>query len=113
MLHKPTQNPTSYGVFACLYNMCRRMFDVQQHEARSQVFVTSANMPKTLLFAASLLLFTTCCRRMFDVQQHEALSQVFMPFCKHAQNPAIYSDFASLCNVRLIEYVYSWVWHSQ
>ena len=48
---------------------------------------------------------------MFDVQQHEALSQVFMPICKHAQNLAIY--FASLCNVRLIEYVYSWVWHSQ
>ena len=35
MLHKPTQNPTIFGVFACLCNMCRRMFDVQQHEARS------------------------------------------------------------------------------
>ena len=66
-LHKPTQNPTIYGIFACLYNMCSRMFDVQQREVRSQVFMTVANMPKTLLFAASLLFCTTCCRRMFHV----------------------------------------------
>ena len=56
------------------------------------------------------LVCATCCRRMFDVQQHEALSQVFMTFCEHAQNPTVYSVFTSLCNVRLIEYIYSWVW---
>ena len=60
------------GVFACLYNMRRRMFDVQQDEAESQVFMTFANMPKTVLLAAFLPLYTTCCRRMFHVQQHDA-----------------------------------------
>ena len=50
---------------------------------------------------------------MSHIQQHEALSQVFMPFCKHAQNPAIYGDFASLYNLRLIDIIYSWVWRSQ
>ena len=50
MLHKQTPNPAIYGVFACLHK-CRRMFDVQQHEAQSQVFLTFANLPKTLLFA--------------------------------------------------------------
>ena len=48
-------------------------------------------MPKTLLFATC----TTCCWRMFDVQLHKVLSQVFMPFCEHAQNPAICGAFAS------------------
>ena len=28
-------------------------------------------------------------------------------------NPATYSDFASLYNMRLIEYIYSWVWRSR
>ena len=74
MLRKPTQNHAIYGV---------------------------------------LLVYTACCRRMLDVQQHEALSQMFMPFCEHAQNPAIYGVLASLdtlCNVvRLIESIYSWV----
>ena len=67
MLPKPTQHPAIDGIFAYLYNMCRRMFDVQQHEARSQVFTTFANMPKTLLCTAFSPFYTTCCRRMFDV----------------------------------------------
>ena len=71
---------------------CRRMFDVQQHEALSQVFMPIASIPQTLLFAAFLPLYTTCCWRMFDVQPHKALSQVFMPFCEHAQT-LLYAAF--------------------
>ena len=73
MLHKPVQNPAVYSGFAYLCNMYRGMLDVPQHEAPSQMLMTFPIMPKTLLFAACLPLYTTCCRRMFDVQQDEAL----------------------------------------
>ena len=105
MVHQPTQNPAIYGVLACLYNMCRRMLDVQQHEGvvtSVHDFCERAQIPARCSFFASLYNMLTCYRRMFDVQQHEALPQVFMPFCKHAQNPAIFSDSAPLDKVRLM-----------
>ena len=84
------------------------MFDVEQHDALSQVFMTCANMPKTLRCTAFLPLYRTW---MSHVQQHEALPQVLMPshaIYEHAQQLDIHRAFASLYNVRLIEHIYSW-----
>ena len=42
--HTPNQNPAIYGVFLPAYTRCRRrMSDVRQDEALSQVFMTLAN----------------------------------------------------------------------
>ena len=105
MFHKPTHNHAIYGVFACLYIMSSRMFDVQICSATRGAVTNVQDICEhaPLLFTAFLPLYTTCCKRMLDVQQHVVLSQVFIPFCKYAQNPAIYSDFAALYNVCVIE----------
>ena len=50
------RSPAIYGGFLLVYTQ-HVAFDVQQHEARSQVVMTFANMPETLLFTAFLSCF--------------------------------------------------------
>ena len=64
MLHKRTKKPCWLRLL-CLFirhvqeDVC--LFDVQQHEARSQMFMTFASMPKALVFTELLPLYYTTC----------------------------------------------------